>query len=106
MGRPARMRVRNCWLKMRNGSSLTLRRLTPEAAAGLDGEDVVAGMGEAGAQFLGGGRGLHLLLNAAALIGQLDYELCHAIPRRAGTRRARWSSTSISVSRVTAPAHK
>ena len=29
MGSPARIRVRNCWLKMRNGSSLTLPRLSP-----------------------------------------------------------------------------
>ena len=38
---------------------------------------MVAGMDEAGAQLLGGGRGLHLLLHAATLIGQLDDELCH-----------------------------
>ena len=37
-------------------------RHAAETAAGLDGEDVVAGMGEAGTQLFGGGRGLHLLL--------------------------------------------
>ena len=50
-----------------------------KAAAGADREDVVAGMDEAVAQFLGGGRGLHLLLHAPTLIGQLDDELCHGL---------------------------
>ena len=52
--------------------------------AGADGEDVVAGMGEAAAQFFGGGRGLHLLLYATTFIGQLDYELCHRSGCRPG----------------------
>ena len=84
MGRPARISVRNCWLKMRNGSSLTLRRLTARQSrrACLDAEDVVPGMGEAGAQLFGRGRGLHLLQHVAALIGQLDDELCHRSARR------------------------
>ncbi len=52
-------------------------RAAAKARARSDREDVVAGMGKAGAQLLGGGRGLHLLLHAAALIGQLDDELRH-----------------------------
>jgi hypothetical protein len=40
---------------------------------------VVAGMGKAGTQLVGGGRGLDLLLHVATLIGQLDYELCHGL---------------------------
>ena len=50
---------------------------TPEAAghaaqspARFDREHVIAGMGEAGAQFLGGRGGLHLLHDSAAFIGQ------------------------------------
>jgi hypothetical protein len=38
---------------------------------------MVAGMDKTGTQFFGGGSRLHLLLNAAALVGQFDYELCH-----------------------------
>ena len=53
-------------------------RHAPKAAARPDREDVIAGMGKARTQLLGGGRGLHLLLHAAALIGQLDDELCHS----------------------------
>lgn len=40
---------------------------------------MIAGMGKAGAQLVGGGRGLDLLLHVATLIGQLDYELCHGL---------------------------
>jgi hypothetical protein len=47
------------------------------AAARADRKDVIAGMGEAGAQLFGRGRGLDLLLHVATLIGQLDDELCH-----------------------------
>ncbi len=50
-----------------------------KAAPGADAENVVAGMGKAGAQLLGGRRRLHLLLHAPTLIGQLDDELCHAL---------------------------
>jgi hypothetical protein len=50
-----------------------------QAAPGADGEDVVAGMNETVAQFLGGGRRLHLLLHPPTLIGQLDDELCHCL---------------------------
>ncbi len=42
---------------------------------------------EAGTQLLGGGRGLHLLLHAAAFIGQLDNELCHRSGCRVLARR-------------------
>jgi hypothetical protein len=56
-----------------------------KAAPGADREDVVAGMDEAIAQLIGGGRGLHLLLHPPPLIGQLDDELCHASARRTGT---------------------
>ena len=48
-----------------------------DGAARADREDVIAGVGEAGAQLLGCGRGLDLLLHVATLIGQLDDELCH-----------------------------
>jgi hypothetical protein len=48
-----------------------------QAASGADGEDVVASMDEAVAQFLGGGSRLHLFLHASTLIAQLDDELCH-----------------------------
>ena len=50
-----------------------------ETAAGLYGEHVVPGMGEAGAELLGGGRGLHLLHDSAAFIGQFYDKLCHAL---------------------------
>ncbi len=58
-------------------------RLLPTSAhtAGFDGVDVVAGLGETLAQLLGGGGGMNLLLHAPALIGQLDDELCHSLPR-------------------------
>jgi hypothetical protein len=39
-------------------------------------------MGEAGAQLIGRGRCMHLLLHASTLIGQLDNELSHAFARR------------------------
>ena len=91
MGRPARIRVRNCWLKMRNVSSLTFAaRHAGQAAARLDGEHVIAGMGEAGAQLLGGGRGLHLLHHSAAFIGQLDDKLCHALIPGSPDLPGRW----------------
>jgi hypothetical protein len=45
---------------------------------------------EAVSQFLGRCRGLHLLLHAAALIGQFDNELCHGkfspVPRLRGRK--------------------
>jgi hypothetical protein len=47
-------------------------------------------MDEAVSQLFGRGRGLHLLLHAAALIGQLDNELCHSkfspVPRLHGRK--------------------
>ena len=71
-----------------------------ETAAARDAEDVVAGMGKAGAQLLGGGRGLHLLLHPATLIGQFDDELCHSSACRTG--RAGLSREIFSVFRVPA----
>jgi len=56
---------------------LDLAAAHSKAGTGFDGEDVVAGMGEAGSQFVGSRGGLRLLLDAATLIGQLDNELCH-----------------------------
>ena len=59
---------------------------TLEAAAHPDGKNMVAGVGEAGAQLIGSRGGLHLLLYAAAFIGQFDDEFCHAfsVPGRRG----------------------
>ncbi len=62
-----------------------------QSAAGLYRENVVAGMGKAGAQLLGRRGGLHLLHDSAALIGQLDDKLCHALPGSPPARR-RFSS--------------
>jgi hypothetical protein len=51
---------------------------------------VIARVDEAGLQLIGCGRGLHLLLYAAAFIGQLDDELCHGkfspVPRFRGRK--------------------
>ena len=63
-------------------------REPPKSAPGFDGKDVVAGVNKAGAQLLGGGRGLHLLLHAAALVGQFDYEFRHASARRVSLESA------------------
>ena len=52
-----------------------------KARARLDAEDVIAGMGKAGPQLLNRGRRLNLLLHAATLIGQLDYEFRHSFAR-------------------------
>jgi hypothetical protein len=60
-----------------------------KAGAGADAEDVVAGVGKAGAQLLGGRRRLRLLLHAAALVGQFDDELRHDSARR--VRRSGYS---------------
>jgi hypothetical protein len=49
---------------------------------------MVAGMGEAGAQLLGSGSRLHLLLHTAALIGQPDYEFRHASARQVNRSKA------------------
>ena len=64
------------------GIELDLLRLAGagEQAAGFDGVDVVAGLGEAGAQLFRGGGGVGLLLHAAALVGQSDDELGHGDP--------------------------
>ena len=64
------------------GLELDLAAAAADGAAGADRKDVIARVGEAGLQLVGRGRGLHLLLYAAAFIGQLDDELCHGRSRR------------------------
>ena len=49
-----------------------------KGGAGLDGIDEVAGLGEAGAEFLGRGGGVCLFEDAAAFVGEADEEFCHA----------------------------
>ena len=79
MGRPARIRVRNCWLKMMKASRLARLAAAAHAAhaARPHGVDVVARLGETAAQLFRGAGDLHLLLNASPFIRQLDYVLCH-----------------------------
>ena len=77
MGRPARIRVTNCWLKMRNFSRLSflrpLKKLVPaDAGARLDGIDQEALLGVAVAEFLFGAGGGHLLVDLAAAVGVLE----------------------------------
>ena len=57
---------------------LDLAAAAADGAAGADRKDVVTRVDEPGPQLFGRGRGLHLLLRSAALIGQLDNELCHS----------------------------
>ena len=72
------------------GLELDLAAAAADGAAGADRKDVVARVDEAGPQLFGRGRGLHLLLHAAALIGQFDDELCHGsfspVPRFRGRK--------------------
>jgi len=58
-----------------------------KSGAGADGKDMIASVDEAGAQLFGRGRRLHLLHYVAALVGQLDYELCHRSGCQPGAAR-------------------
>ena len=72
IGRPGPDQGEELLVEDQEWLQLDLAALHPaqQPAARLDREDVVAGVGKARAQLLGGGRRLHLLLHAAPLIGQ------------------------------------
>ena len=82
-GQPGADQREELLIEDKKGFQLDLAPLqAAKTGAGADAEDVVAGVGKAGAQLVGRGRRLHLLLHAAALVRDLDDEFRHATRRR------------------------
>ena len=82
MGKPARIRVRNCWLKTRNVLCFSFRlRRSDDArgqhALGLNPVDQIALLREAVAHFGFGISLLDVLLHAPAIVRDFDYKFRH-----------------------------
>ena len=106
IGRPARISVTNCWLKIRNFSRLSFLAARQQAGrlrrhARLDRIDQEALLRVPVAQFLfGGGRG-HLLVDLPAAVGVLEDELGHGLlllppPPSAPAGGLNWNSLASS----------